>query len=244
MQQNKTVLIRRLGAGMIDGMIEISGGLLGSYFGAMVAALVIALKDESPGHMQASIWNGVGFGFVFWMFSISFLNRVLIQGVSRASIGKRVFRIELVSAVGPLTWGTVTKRWLLSYISLFSGGVGFLYALFDKQGHTVHDFLTGTDVIPVFHSATMEMEHLEQLVGEPRVPNMARIVSMSFVLSNVQSERPESNVIYLPLGAPQPDAAPTLVAAPPPGAIVAEEQSEGAQVLAFPSVAGDKKKAA
>jgi hypothetical protein len=105
----------------------------------------------------------------------------------------------MVSAIGPLTWGMVTRRWLLSYISLFAGGAGFLYALFNKDGHTFHDQISGTDVIPVFESATIEMEHVEQLVGTPRVPNMARITSMSFVLSNVQSERPESNVIYLPI---------------------------------------------
>ncbi len=172
---------------------------MGSYFGAMVAALVVALKNDSPSAMQASIWNGVGFGFVFWMFSISFLNRVLIQGVSRASIGKKLFKIEIVSAVGPLTWSMVTKRWLLGYVSLLAGGAGFLYSFFNREGHTFHDVLTGTDVIPLFESATIEMEHLEQLVGEPRVPNMARITSMSFILSNVQAERPESTVIYLPV---------------------------------------------
>ena len=196
---HKNIHIRRIGAGIIDGIIEISGGLLGSYFGAMVAALVVALKSDSPAVMQTSIWNGVGFGFVFWMFSISFLNRVLIQGVSRASIGKKIMGIEIVSAVGPLTWGSVTKRWLFGYVSLLTGGAGFWYALFTKEGHTFHDVLTGTDVIPVFKSATVEMEHLEALVGEPRVPNMARITSLSFVLSNVQSERPESNVIQLPV---------------------------------------------
>jgi uncharacterized RDD family membrane protein YckC len=237
---NKNVFLRRFGAGIIDGLIELSGGVLGSYFGAMLAALVMALKDETPAHMQDSIWNGVGYGFVFWMISISFLNRVLIQGVSRASIGKKVFNIELVSAVGPLTWGTVTKRWVLSYVSLLTGGAGFMYALFSRQGHALHDFLTGTDVIPVFESATMEMEHLESLVGQPRVPNMARIVSMSFVLSNVQSERPESNVIYLPVGSPQQD---TTFAPAKPGAVVAQEQSESAEVIAI-SPAGEKKKAA
>lgn len=218
---------------MIDGMIEIAGGLLGSYFGAMVAALVIALRNETPTYMQESIWNGVGFGFVFWMFSISFLNRVLIQGVSRSSIGKKVFKIELVSAVGPLTWGTVTKRWLLGYISLFAGCSGFIYALFDKQHHTFHDMMVGTDVIPVFESGTMEMEHLESLVGEPRVPNMARIVSMSFVLSNVQSERPESNVIYLPV--------PKQMPVNQPGAV---QEQKSAEVIPLHGDQDDKKKAA
>lgn len=195
----KTIHLRRFGAGLVDAFVEVSGGVLGSYFGAMVAALVVALKDEPPTEMQASIWKGVGFGFVFWMFSVSFLNRVLIQGVSRSSLGKKVFKLELVSAVGPLTWEMVTRRWLLSYVSFLAGGLGFLYALFNRDGHTLHDQISGTDVIPMFESATIEMEHLEQLVGTPRVPNMARITSMSFILSNVQSERPESNVIYLPV---------------------------------------------
>lgn len=213
---HKTVILRRIGAGMVDGFIEVTGGLLGSYFGAMVAALVVAMKGDTPAQMQASIWNGVGFGFVFWMFSISFLNRVLIQGVSRSSIGKKVFKIEIVSAVGPLTWGSVTKRWILGYASLAAGGAGFVYALFNREGLTFHDVLTGTDVIPLLSSGTLEMEHLEALVGEPRVPNMARIVSMSFVLSNVQQtlelpsearseSKSDSNVVEFPVQQAQDD---------------------------------------
>ncbi len=110
------ILFRRLGAAAIDFTIEVSGGLLGSYFGAMVAALVVAIRNETPDEMQLSIWNGFGFGFVFWTLAISFLNRVLIQGLSRSSVGKKIFKLELISTGVPLTWTTMMNRWILSII--------------------------------------------------------------------------------------------------------------------------------
>jgi hypothetical protein len=147
-------LIRRSFANTLDTGLEISGGILGSYFGMMVAALLESAKESEASQLQSSMWSGVGFGFLCWVLAISFINRVLIQGLSRASIGKKVFGLELVSVAGPMSWGTVFGRWIMGFGSFALGGSGFIYAFFDKDGRTFHDLAANTDVVAVGTIAT------------------------------------------------------------------------------------------
>jgi uncharacterized RDD family membrane protein YckC len=154
MMRDLNHLIRRSFANLLDTGLEISGGILGSYFGMMVAALLESAKESEPAQLQSSMWSGVGFGFLFWVLAISFINRVLIQGLSRASIGKKVFGLELVSVAGPITWGTVIGRWIMGFGSFALGGSGFIYAFFDKDGRTFHDLAANTDVVAVGTIAT------------------------------------------------------------------------------------------
>ena len=141
-------LIRRTGAGAVDFTIELAGGLLGSYFGALLAAFATMLRPGiEPEAMQHSIWSGFGFGFAFWVLAISFLNRVLIQGISRASIGKKIFQLELVSTGEPLSWRQMSIRWALSLGSAAALGAGYAYAFFNVEGKTLHDLVAGTKVL-------------------------------------------------------------------------------------------------
>jgi uncharacterized RDD family membrane protein YckC len=145
----KGLLLRKIGSSVVDGALELTGGLLGSYFGAMVAALVTVMTPNvAPETMQHSMKSGFGIGFAFWALSISFLNRVLIQGISRASIGKKVFKLELTTSGEPLTWTRMTYRWVLSIGSLAVFGAGYGYALFNDEERSFHDIVAGTDVVP------------------------------------------------------------------------------------------------
>ncbi len=197
------ILFRRLGSAAIDLTIEVTGGLLGSYFGAMVAALVMAMRNESSDQMQISIWNGFGFGFVFWTLAISFLNRVLIQGLSRSSIGKKVFKLELISTRKPLTWNTMMKRWILSIVSMAVGGIGYAVMFFNREGHAFHDIIAMTDVVPMFESShTFSMEHRDESEFHPSttlMPSLANeLSSRIFVMANTHAERPMATIIKLP----------------------------------------------
>ncbi len=176
MSLQKGMNARRFAAAVLDWGIEFTGGVMGSYMGAMIAALVTAMKDAPAEQMQSSIWSGLGFGFVFWTLSISFLNRVLIQGVSRSSLGKKVFKLELISTQGELTWNVVMTRWVASFISL-----GF------------HDLIAHTDVVPVYEGKTISVE---QRTEAPMT--MAQIHQL-LILSNSQAERPTATVIQLPV---------------------------------------------
>ena len=193
MKSDKALLARRAGSGFVDWAIEFGGGLLGSYFGALVAALMVAMKDGPPEQMQSSIWNGFGFGFVFWILAVSFINRVLIQGLSRASIGKKVFNLELISSSGPLTWTKVMKRWVLSFASLSFAGAGYAFALLDKEGRAFHDVIAHTDIVPLYEGKSMSIEYREE-----RVFTMQEIKQM-MVLSNLQAERQTATIIRLPV---------------------------------------------
>ena len=106
------VYVKRAIAAGIDFSIEVGAGLLGGYFGAMVAALVIVIYNVSPMATQRAIWSGMGFGFVFWMISASWLNRVLIQGMSRSSIGKRLMNLEIVSNGPAISWPVMMRHWM------------------------------------------------------------------------------------------------------------------------------------
>jgi uncharacterized RDD family membrane protein YckC len=165
MVEAKGHLLRRIGSSIVDGALEFTGGLLGSYLGAMVAALVTVMHEDSAAEtMQSSMRSGFGVGFAFWALSISFLNRVLIQGISRASIGKKLFRLELVSARDPLTWGRVVGRWLLSVGSLVVFGAGYWFALLNRERRTLHDLVAGTDVVPAAKEMSAEPGHIATVI--------------------------------------------------------------------------------
>lgn len=193
MSMARGLLARRFAAGFVDWTIEFSGGLLGSYFGALVAALVIAVQGAPAEQMQSSMWNGFGFGFVFWTLSVSFLNRVLIQGVSRSSIGKKMFKLELIATQSSLTWTRVMKRWVLSFASFALCGAGYIYAIFSKEGSTFHDLAAHTDVIPLFEGRSMSFEHRED------VPMTIHQIRELLVLSPAHSERPVAQIVPLPV---------------------------------------------
>lgn len=104
--------LRRFIAAFVDFFIEMGGGCLGGYFGAMLAALVLVLHEVTPEMTQKAIWTGMVSGFVFWSLSVSWINRVLIQGMSRASIGKKIMDIEIISVGEPISWKLMMQHWL------------------------------------------------------------------------------------------------------------------------------------
>jgi len=185
------ILIRRTLASLLDCTIEISGGFLGSYFGMMLAALLVSANDGPAEQMQSSMWSGFGFGLVFWTFSLSFLNRVLIQGLSRSSIGKKFFDLELISVGKPLTWNTIIGRWVMGFGSFGIFGAGYFSAIFDKEGRTFHDIACHTDVVPTYVGSTMSVEYEE-----------AETLSMSTFVSDLRARKPAGTIIQMPVNVP------------------------------------------
>jgi hypothetical protein len=106
------IYVKRTIAASIDFSIEVVSGFLGGYFGAMLGALVVVLKNVSPAATQKAVWMGMGFGFLFWLIAVSWVNRVLIQGMSRATIGKRIMNLEIVSTGPAISWPVMMKHWL------------------------------------------------------------------------------------------------------------------------------------
>lgn len=197
-----SLMFRRAGSSIVDGAIELSGGLLGSYFGVMVAALLVAVQNEPAEQLQHSMWNGMGFGFVFWSLSISFINRVLIQGLSRASLGKKLFKLELISSGQPLTWNTMMTRWVMSYASIAMGGLGYAYLFFNRDARAFHDVIAQTDVVPAYAGINMTVEYSEE---SHAIPMTMQVASRILILSNTTAERPMAEVIQLPVRTALPE---------------------------------------
>jgi uncharacterized RDD family membrane protein YckC len=181
-------------ATLMDATIEFFGGLLGSYFGAMVAALVTAMNQDAGAEaMQSSMRSGFGIGFAFWAISISLINRVLIQGISRASIGKKIMKLEIASSGAPLTWNRVALRWVLSVGSLAAFGAGYWYAWLNAEGRFFHDVVAGTRVVPEH-----ELEPVVRVDVPPALPAV-REGHPLMVIPSANAERPTATVVRLPV---------------------------------------------
>jgi uncharacterized RDD family membrane protein YckC len=62
--------------------------------------------------------------------------------------GKRLFSLRLLETTGAeVTTGTALLRWLAAILSLAPAGLGFLWAILDRDRLTWHDRLTGTMVV-------------------------------------------------------------------------------------------------
>lgn len=113
----ESLWVRRWIAAGVDVLVEMICGVMGGYFGAMLAALTMVLHEVSPQMVQRSIWTGMISGFFFWALSASWINRVIIQGFSRSSIGKKIMELEIVSFGAPISWKVMMRYWLTVSLS-------------------------------------------------------------------------------------------------------------------------------
>lgn len=64
------------------------------------------------------------------------------------TIGMRPWRLRVVAADGmPPSWRAVYVRYAVASISLLAFGIGFIWALFDRQRRTWHDLAAGTVLV-------------------------------------------------------------------------------------------------
>lgn len=61
------------------------------------------------------------------------------------TIGMRAWKLRLVTQDGsPLPWPRALLRFFLASVSLAALGIGFWWALFDRDRRTIHDIVLGT----------------------------------------------------------------------------------------------------
>lgn len=61
------------------------------------------------------------------------------------TVGMKAWRLQIVQANGDFaSWRQGMLRSLLAPLSLLAAGIGYFWCLWDKQGQTLHDKLTGT----------------------------------------------------------------------------------------------------
>ena len=64
------------------------------------------------------------------------------------TLGMRVWHIKLINrGMGQVSWGIATARFCLALLSFISFGLGFMWALFNKEKLTFHDRYSKTRLI-------------------------------------------------------------------------------------------------
>jgi uncharacterized RDD family membrane protein YckC len=80
---------------------------------------------------------------------VMFLYHTCSVALAGRTPGMRVCALHAVDARKACvpTTGQCARRALVYMLSLATGGLGILYSLFDAEGRTVHDLLSGTVVV-------------------------------------------------------------------------------------------------
>lgn len=142
---------RRLAASLVDLVLVIGVSALV----ALLAALVLGVrlpssKEFGPDFVMAGLLdrNPMVAGALGLFLGMSALYQIYLGGMLGQTLGKRLFRLRLISyrgqAPGPIL---ACVRSVAMGLSLALAGLGFLWCLFDRERRALHDHLSGTYVI-------------------------------------------------------------------------------------------------
>lgn len=123
-----------------------------------VCFAVAELNSEPTGRMNAygqadTVPTGIGRVFVvlgtLTYIGVWIWNRLIRQGTTGQSIGKKTMGIRLVkeSTGGPVGIGMVFVREILSFINAFFFYLGYLWPLWDTKRQTFTDKIVGSVVV-------------------------------------------------------------------------------------------------
>lgn len=96
--------------------------------------------------------NTVVPGFLLWLHLFLVLGIYFVASWHHygRTLAMQAWRLRLVDAAGhPPALGRLVFRYLLSWPSLLAGGVGLIWALFDRERLFLHERLSGTRLIVV-----------------------------------------------------------------------------------------------
>lgn len=109
---------------------------------SLFAALAVGLSPLLP---QSRNWIAIASlgGFVFVISFYYFVAMWLIWG---RTIGGAIFDVRVVSDASSMALKTATLRWAALYLSLLTGGLGFLLALLPSR-RSLADRMSSTRVV-------------------------------------------------------------------------------------------------
>jgi uncharacterized RDD family membrane protein YckC len=133
MQAHNAPLPRRLGAMLYDGLL-----VLALLFMATIP--FIALRGGEPVEAGDPLYQ-LTMLIVAWFFYVGFWTR------SGRTLGMQSWRLQLESADGTRPGvSPATVRFLGAILSWLPFGLGFWWSLWDREGLTWHDRLSGTRI--------------------------------------------------------------------------------------------------
>ncbi len=139
---------QRLLASAIDGTIVVTVGYLGAFFGAMLADIMASEDAMAAGFLM---------GWFFWFHAVWFLNMIVYQGLTGSSLGKKIFKIEVVTLSGePFTLSGSMVRGVSFIVSTIPFYLGLAPILFQKKRQAFHDMIAKTVVVERASTAVVE----------------------------------------------------------------------------------------
>lgn len=135
-------LLRRLAAMGYDSLVIMSLAML--YGGVFLAIKYWALQTELPAGEKASMGTAgfVGLLLLIEMFYWYFWCK------DGQTLGMRAWRLRVRgNDGGPIRLEAAVLRGLCAPLSLALAGLGYFWCLWDKEGKTWHDRLSGTEVV-------------------------------------------------------------------------------------------------
>ena len=126
---------KRLTAAFVDLVVVV---LLSSPFAAAIELTIGGWEDPR-------VWGSMGLIAALVMF----LYHTCSVALAGHTLGMRFCGLQAVDArkASVPTTGQCARRAFIYMLSLATGGLGLLYSLFDAEGRTVHDILSGTVVV-------------------------------------------------------------------------------------------------
>ncbi|UTA49159.1 RDD family protein [Simiduia sp. 21SJ11W-1] len=130
-------LLRRLGAMLYDFLLVIAVSIAygAAFLWAKVAVFGYVLAEGEKANLG---WPG----FIGWLLLLA-LYFVFFWVKSGQTLGMKTWRIAVLDPTGKrLTVKAAITRWLLAWASALALGLGYLWALIDKDSQTLHDLLS------------------------------------------------------------------------------------------------------
>ena len=151
MRVRVTGFARRFAASVVDGVVLLVLALAVTAVTALIlGAPMPTTKELGPDLLVAGVLdrNPMAVGAIGLFAGLTVLYQLYFASMAGQTIGMRLLGIRLISgrgrAPGPVR-GLV--RVVAMAISVLPGGLGWLWAIFDREHRALHDHLAGTYVI-------------------------------------------------------------------------------------------------
>lgn len=142
----------RLGGYLIDGLLMYGAQVGGMFLGGVVAVLM--LQAQLPEGVPVSsatdqaVARGMLLGWVFWGVAAWILNFGVLQGMTGATVGKRLLGLRVVRLDGSTlgVWRSMGRSlaYAVSAIPLY---LGFASIFWSERSQCWHDAICGTLVV-------------------------------------------------------------------------------------------------
>ena len=142
---------RRVVATLIDGILLVGFAVLvTTATGFALGEPMPRMKELGPDLLVAGLLdrNPMAVGGIGLLVGVTILYELYCAGIAGQTIGMALVRIRVISGRGRAPGATRGLIRVLAFaVSVLPGGLGWLWAIFDREHRTLHDHLAGTYVI-------------------------------------------------------------------------------------------------